>query len=161
MLIRTFALTTALVSILAIPGCGNGVEDDPLAGSWSNTQCFGESSTPADIESCKTTITFANSLDLTVEIDWISRAATATTPGCTTTRLVTGQQWSTEQDVDTFTLTGKPAATIARSNCVNDADNADAKTTTEITIPNGDNRYSLSGDTLTIESGSLAGVYTR
>lgn len=150
-----------ILTVVALTACGNGVEDDPLAGSWSNTQCFGQTSTPADIESCKTTVTFSDDLELTLQIDWISRSATAVTPGCTTTRIVTGQEWSTEHDVDTFTLTGKPNATVARSHCVNADDDAAAKPTTEITIPNGDSQYTLSGDTLTIASGTLAGVYTR
>jgi hypothetical protein len=151
----------SLVSLIAMAGCGNGVEDDPLAGTWSNTDCYGVSSKPADIESCNTELTFGNDLTIELTAERISLAATSITPGCTTTRLVTGQQWSTDHGRDTFTVTGDGAATIERTNCVNEADNMEATATTDVSIPNGDSIYTLSGDTLSVKSGLLAGAYTR
>jgi hypothetical protein len=155
------AIGFSIVSVLAIAGCGNGVSDDPLAGSWSNTNCFGASSKPADIESCSSELTFSNELDIELKATWISLAATAMTPGCTTTRLVTGQQWSTEHEAGTFTVTGSGASTIERTNCVNDEDNLNASATTDISIPGGEVTYVLKSETLTVQSSSLQGSYTR
>jgi azurin len=155
------ALGFSLVSGLALAGCGNGVSDDPLAGTWSNNECFGSASEPADIESCSSELTFTNELDVELRADWISLAATATHPGCTTTKRVTGQQWSAEHAADTFTVTGNGAATMERTDCVNKDDDIAAATTTDISIPSGDTKYAISGDTLTVQSGSLKGTYTR
>jgi hypothetical protein len=151
----------SLVSLLAVAGCGSSADDDPLAGTWGNSTCFGEASKPADVESCSTELTFGD--DLTVELmaEQVSLAATATNPGCTTTRRVTGQEWSTDHAAGTFTVTGNAAATIERSGCVNDADNMDATATSDIDLPGGDTRYTLSDDTLSVSSGALQGTYTR
>lgn len=154
------ALGFSFVSGLAMVGCGNGVDDDPLAGTWSNTNCFGESK-PADIESCNTELTFTNDLDIELRATWISLAATATNPGCTTTMMVTGQQWSAEHAADTFTVTGKGESTKERTECVNEEDNLEATATSDISIPDGDTEYTISGDTLTVKSGALAGTYSR
>jgi hypothetical protein len=151
----------SLVSLLTITACGNGVDDDPLAGTWSNSGCFGAASKPADIESCNTELSFGNDLSIELKTETISLAATATNPGCTTTRLVTGQQWSTDHAEDTFTVTGSGTTTLERTNCVNDADNMPPTATTEINIPDGDTTYTLAEDTLSIMSGSLNGTYTR
>ncbi len=155
------ALGFSLVSLLATAGCGNGVSDDPLAGTWSNTSCYGSSSKPADIESCKTEMTFGDDLTVELRAEWISLSATATNPGCSTLKVVTGQTWSTEHEADTFTVSGDGKATMERTNCVNDADNLEASDTTDISIPGGDTTYTLSGDTLYVKSGSLEGTYTR
>lgn len=154
-----FGLT--LLSTFAMAGCGNGVDDDPLAGTWGNTACFGASAKPADIESCSTELTFTNELDIELKSTWISLAATATHPGCTTTWQVTGQQWSAEHAADTFTVTGKGASTIARSDCVNAEDDLEPITTKDLAIPEGKTEYTISGDTLTIQSGALSGTYAR
>lgn len=161
MKLNELALGLSLVSLFAIAGCGSDAADDPLAGTWSNSSCFGTSSKPADVESCKTEVTFTNDLNVDLEAEWVSLAATAMYPGCTTTKLVTGQQWSTDHAKDTFTVMGKASATVERKNCVNSTDNLSAASTTDITIPSGDTKYTLSGDKLTIESGSLKGAYTR
>jgi len=87
--------------------------------------------------------------------------ATAETPGCTTTRQITGQQWSAEHETDTLTVTGEGVATIERTDCVNDDDNMDEAPTSDVSIPNGKTIYVLSGDTLTVKSGLLTGTYTR
>lgn len=151
----------SLVPLLATAACGSSADDDPLAGVWSNTSCYGSSSKPADVESCETELTFDNDLTIQLKAEWISLAATSTNPGCTTTKLVTGQQWSTEHATDTFTLTGDGAATVERTGCVNEGDNMEATATTDISIPNGETTYTLSGDTLSIKSGLLEGTYTR
>jgi hypothetical protein len=150
----------SLVSLIAMAGCGNGV-DDPLAGTWSNTDCYGVSSKPADIESCNTELIFGNDLTLELTAERISLAATATTPGCTTTRLITGQKWSTDHARDTFTVTGDGATTIERTNCVNETDNMDAVDTTDVSISDGAATYTLSDNTLSVKSGSLTGTYIR
>jgi hypothetical protein len=55
--------------------------------------------------------------DLTVELkaEWRSLAATSTNPGCPTTKLITGQQWSTDHATTTFTLKGNGTATVERT----------------------------------------------
>lgn len=151
----------SLLSLIAIAGCGSSAEDDPLTGTWSNTTCYGVASKPADIESCNTELTFEPDLDIELTAEQISLAATATNPGCTTTRLVTGQQWSTNHATETFTVTGNGSATIERTNCIHEEDNMDATATTDVSIPGGESTYTLSDDTLTIRTGLLEGIYTR
>ena len=158
---NSISIGLSLVSLFAMAGCGNGVEDDPLAGTWSNTGCYGSTSKPADVESCTTELTLGDDLNVELRAEWISLAATATNPGCTTTRLITGQQWSAEHETDTLTVTGEGVATIERTSCVNDDDNMDAAPTSDVSIPNGKTIYVLSGDTLTVKSGLLTGIYTR
>jgi hypothetical protein len=114
-----------------------------------------------DIESCATELTFTSDLEIALEARWVSLAATEINPGCTTTRLVTGQKWFTSQADGTFTVTGDSAATLERSNCVDTADDLPQEETMDIAIPSGEQNYSISGDTLTISSGELQGVYTR
>jgi len=159
MKLQMIAIGTLLAASLA--GCGNGVTSDPLAGTWSNQSCFGTSSKPADIESCSIALTFSEDLSIMLEARWISLAATATNPGCTTTRMVVGQTWSADHGADTFTVSGTGEATTARTDCVNDVDNQEAVATKEIGIPLGDTDYEINGDTLTVSSGALAGKYTR
>jgi azurin len=161
MTIHNIVIGFLLATGLAITSCGNGVTDDPLTGTWSNTDCFGSSSKPADVESCSTTLTFTNDLDVQLTASWISLAATKTHPGCTTTKVVTGQQWSAEHATDTFTVTGKGTATVERTDCVNSADDMKATGTTDISIPTGDTKYTISGDTLSVQSGPLEGTYHR
>lgn len=160
MKLNMIAVGSSLIALLAA-GCGNGVTSDPLAGTWSNTQCFGSDSMPADVESCSVALIFSDDLGIDLEARWISLAATATNPGCTTIRLVQGQTWSADHEDDTFTVSGKGASTEERSDCVNEADNQEAKVTAEIAIPGGDATYDITGDTLTVSSGALAGTYTR
>jgi azurin len=155
------ALGFSLLSGLAMAGCDKRVEDDPLAGTWSNTECFGSSSMPADIESCSSELTFTNELEVELKAEWTSRAATETHPGCTTIKRVTGQEWSAEHATDTFTVTGNGTATMEREDCVKPEDDVAATATTSISIPNGDTKYTISGDVLSVQSGALKGTYNR
>ncbi len=155
-------LAFSLLASFALAACGGtDAVDDPLAGTWTNSECFGASSKPADIESCSTELTFTDALDITLQTEWISLAATATNPGCTTTKIASGQTWSASHADGTFTVSGDGSATMERSNCVDPADDSSAESTTDIAIPSGDHDYEISGDTLTIKSGALQGVYTR
>jgi hypothetical protein len=52
-------------------------------------------------------------------------------------------------------------ATIERAGCVNMGDDLAVTTTSDISIPLGDTEYQISGGTLTILRGDLAGTYTR
>lgn len=158
---HNIAFGLSFVTALAMTGCGSEAEDDPLAATWSNTECFGMASKPDDVESCTSALMFTNDLELELRTDWISLSATATNPGCTTTRQVKGQQWSADHDQQTFTLTGNGEATIERTNCVNDEDNLETTATNDLDIPSGDSPYTINGDTLTVDSGALRGTYKR
>ena len=157
------SLSLPLLTILVLAACSDetNATDDPLAATWTNAECFGTNGKPADIESCVTEITFTDGLEISLEARWVSLAATETNPGCTTTKLVTGQTWFTAQSEGTFTVSGDGSATVERSNCVNAADDLPEEETTDIAIASGAQDYSISGDTLTISSGNLQGVYTR
>ncbi len=155
---RPALVLLALSLSLALPACGGG-SDDPLTGSWSNTSCFGSSTTPPEVEKCTTTLNFKTGLDIELRAEWISLPATATNPGCTTTKEVTGQTWST--DSSAFTVSGSGSATIERTGCVNDTDNMSSAPTSDIAIPGGTTRYEINNNTLTILNGSLAGTYTK
>lgn len=151
----------SFMSLIATAGCGSSAEDDPLTGTWSNSSCYGVESKPDDVESCNTELTFSSDLEIELMAERISLAATATNPGCTTTRLITGQQWSTDHEEGTFTITGKASATIERTDCVNDSDDMDTTSTKDVSISAGETAYTLSDDTLNVKSGALAGTYTR
>jgi hypothetical protein len=155
------SIALSVMSLIAIAGCGSSAEDDPLTGTWSNSSCYGAASKPDDVESCNTELTFSGDLEIELMAERISLAATATNPGCTTTRLITGQEWSTDHEAGTFTVSGSGSATIERTDCVNEADDMDATSTKDVSIPAGETAYTLSDDTLTVKSGSLAGTYTR
>lgn len=157
------AIGFSLLSMFSVLGCEQGdiASDDPLAGTWSNDACFGSSTMPEDVESCSTEITLANDLDVELKAEQLSLAATAMNPGCTTTRRITGQKWSTNHETDTLTITGRGNATIERSGCVKAEDNLEAEPTSDIALRPGDMRYELDGDTLSVLSGSLSGTYTR
>ena len=148
-------LSVALAFVAA--GCGG---DDPLASTWTNTSCFGSKATPEGIKSCSTALTFTNDLAFSLKAEEFSEPATAKAPGCTTTRHVDGQTWST--DGTTFTLTGTGKATMERSSCVNASDEFKAVATTDIAVPAGRTDYVITDDTtLTITKGPLAGTYNR
>ena len=131
MKIQNIAFGFSLLSTLAMVGCGNGVEADPLAGDWSNTSCFGGAK-PADVESCTVSLALQSDLDVRLDAAWISLAATDTNPGCTTTRSIIGQEWSTDHATNTLTVEGKGEATISRSNCVKGEDNFKPTATADI-----------------------------
>ena len=80
-------------------------------------------------------------------------------PGCTTTRSVDGQTWST--DGDTFTLAGEGKATMERSSCVTASDEFKSMPTTSIAVKSGASGYVITDNSLTIATGALAGTYTR
>lgn len=144
-------------------GCSDAASDatpDPLADSWSNSECFGMSK-PADIESCSTEITFTDDLEFELVAEWVSLAATADFPGCTTTRRITGQTWSTDHDAGTFTLSNGGVATLERANCVNEEDNQEPTEIEGFDVDAGDSVYDIQGDTLSVETGSLEGSYAR
>jgi hypothetical protein len=153
----------SILSTFSMLGCGRGTgaTDDPLAGTWRNDACFGSSSKPADVERCAVALTFTNGLGVELEAKWISLAATAMNPGCTTTRRVTGQKWSTNHATQTLTVTGTGNATIERSHCVNAEDKSDAIPTSDIEIRPGDMSYELDDGTLRVFTGDLRGTYSR
>ncbi len=161
MRLNPITFTLSLASLAVFVGCGTTAADDPLSGSWKNTECFGSASKPADIESCSTEIKFTDALKVELTAVAVSLAATAITPGCTTTRSVTGQEWSTDHPSGTFTVTGTGTSTMKRTMCVTPADNKDSSPATDIAIPSGDTKYTLAGEVLTITTGSLKGVYKR
>ncbi|MEO5729529.1 MAG: hypothetical protein ABI134_02140 [Byssovorax sp.] len=142
--------------VLAIAGCGG---DDALTGSWSNTACFGTKTKPEGIKDCKTSLTFTDDLKFSLKAEQMSEPATAMAPGCTTTRLVEEQTWST--DGESFTLEGAGKATLARSSCVNASDEFPATATTDIVVPAGRSGYVITDNSLTIAAGPLAGTYTK
>ena len=142
--------------VLAVAGCGG---DDALTGTWNNTACFGSKMTPAGIKECKTALTFADDLTFSLKAEQFSEPATATAPGCTTTRMVEGQTWST--DGTTVTVEGTAKATLARSSCVNSTDEIKAGPTTDIGVAPGGAQYVITDNSLTIASGPLSGTYTN
>jgi hypothetical protein len=151
---------SVLVALLALAGC-SGAPQDPLTGTWSNASCFGASSTPADISSCTVELTFTASLDVSLQATWLSMPATAVLPGCTTTKLVTGQTWSTRSGVnmEIFTVAGTGMSTTERTGCVHATDDQMPTPVTDISIDEGDTDYQLAGGSLTVLQGDLSGTY--
>lgn len=156
MILTRIALGLSIATMLASTGCGG---DDPLTGTWKNTGCFGVSATPAGIKSCTTELSFPTDLNFSLKAEQFSEPATATAPGCTTTRKVSGQTWST--DGDNVAIEGTGAATLARSSCVNATDEFAEAATTDISVGAGTAAYVITGDSLSIATGPLAGTYTR
>jgi len=158
------ASASSLVLTLALAGCGSSTAPapmDPLTGAWTNATCFGSTSMAPDISSCSVTLTFTSSLDLSLTAAWLSRPATASYPGCTTTKRVTGQRWSTRvvRGMDVFTVTGTGTSTVERTGCVNATDDLGATPVTDISIDSGDIGYLLSNNELTVLSSNVAGTY--
>ena len=151
-------LSLSLLTLLASAGCRSS---DPLAGTWKNDTCFGSDSTPADIESCEVALTFTDGLEVSLAAEWVSLPATATYPGCITTRRVEGQTWSTKADgsADVLDIAGVGSATIERRGCVNAEDDLDPSETTGISIPSEQIDYQISDNVLTILTSTLAGTY--
>lgn len=151
-------LGLSLVSLLVASGCSSS---DPLSGTWSNDTCFGSDAMPDDIESCEVALTFTDELDVSLAAEWVSLPATADYPGCITTKIVTGQSWSTDagDNFDVLTIEGSGAATIERAGCVNADDDMDPQATTDISIPSGDIHYQISDGVLTILTSALQGAY--
>ncbi len=151
----------SLLSMLGMAACGSSASDDPLADTWSSTSCYGSSSKPADVESCYTELTLGNDLTVELKAEQVSLSATASNPGCTSTWLITGQQWSTDHVGETLTLKGKGATTLERSSCIHEADDKEAAATSDLSIPEGSGTYTINENSLAIESGPLKGTYTR
>lgn len=151
----------SFLSLLAIAACGSAASDDPLADTWSSTSCYGASSKPADVESCYTELTLGDDLTVELKTEQLSLAATSSNPGCTTTWLITGQQWSTDHVSETLTLKGKGATTVERAGCIHEADDKEAAATSDLSIAEGSGTYTINEDSLAIESGPLKGTYTR
>jgi len=160
-----------LIALIALGGCkkdettetGTGATPDPLTGDWGSDICFGSAQKPADVESCKTTLSFSKDLDFTLEAEWVNLAATPEYPGCTTKKRVTGQKWATDHATNTLTLSGESRATMERTKCVNEKDNLQTAPTQDIAVAAGKYKYSVDddGDTLNIDSGPLRGAYKR
>ena len=156
MILNRMALGLSVAMVLAAAGCGG---KDPLTGTWSNDSCYGSTTTPEGVKSCKTSLMFNDDLTFSIKAEELAMPATATAPGCTTTREITGQTWST--DARTFTIAGTGKATVERSGCVNDKDEFKAAPAADMNIPSGTAPYTLVDKSLTIESGPLKGTYTR
>ena len=156
MILNRMALGLSIAMVLAVAGCGG---DDPLTGTWSNDSCYGSSAKPTGVEECKTSLKFSDDLTFELRSEEVAMPATATAPGCTTTREIKGQKWST--DGKTFTLEGTGKATVERTNCVNATDEFQAAPTPDIKIPTGSSPYTIVDESLTIQSGPLKGTYTR
>lgn len=138
-----------------------GASPDPLTGDWKGENCFGSAQKPSEVESCSITLSFSKDLDFSMEAAWVNLAATQEYPGCTTTKRVTGQKWSTDHDKDTIHITGTSHATMERAKCVDPKDEVQTSSTDDISVPAGDYHYSIDGTTLNIDSGPLKGVYAR
>jgi hypothetical protein len=156
MSLNRMALGLSVTMMLIGAGCGG---DDPLTSTWSNTTCFGSATMPEGIKDCKTTLTFNADLTFSLQAQQFSEPATATNPGCTTTRLIEGQTWST--DGTSFTLASTGKATMERTSCVNATDENKPVATTDIAVPTGRAEYVITDTSLTIASGALKGTYTQ
>ncbi len=156
MMLNRMALGLSVALVFAGAGCGG---DDPLTGTWSNATCFGAKTTPEGIKSCSTALTFTADLEFSVKTQQFSEPATATAPGCTTTRTVDGQTWST--DGTAFALEGTGKVMMERSSCVNATDEFKPMATADLAAPTGGSDYVISDKTLTIAKGPLAGAYTN
>src|SRR5205814_1537261 len=126
-----FPMTTRLTilapmfALLAAAGC-NG-PNDALTGTWTNSSCFGTATMPADIQTCSTSLAFSRDLDLVIRDVRQSQPATANYPRCTSTRTISGQQYSTSNNggaSGTLTLAGDSTSTLERAGCANDSDNS-------------------------------------
>ena len=153
------AVPMAALLVLSI-GCGGKGPDDPITGTWANSDCFGDTSMPADIQTCKLSLQFDSSLKFTLIDARQSLPATAVNPRCNTIRTVTGLTYSTDSK-GTLTLAGSSGSTVERKDCVNAADNQAKVADSRDSVAAGPFGYSITGKTLTISSGQLAGEYVR
>lgn len=158
MVLSRLPILLVLTALVTTTGCASS---DPLAGTWSNATCFGMDATPADIESCAVTLTFTDALDVELQPDWVSLPATANYPGCTTTKLITGQTWSTRHasTLEVLTVSGNGSATVERTGCVNATDDMAATATATISLSPGDSNHQLTDGSLTFLTGDLVGTY--
>ena len=153
-------IVVPLAALLLVIGCGGKGPDDPITATWANDTCFGDTSKPADIQSCKTSIRFDADLSVTLINSRLSLPATAVNPRCNTNRLVTGMKYSTNS-MGTLTLTGTSMSTLERKDCANAADNQAPMADTRDSLTAGTLSYTIKDKTLSITSGPLLGDYTR
>lgn len=163
MITRTMLLAP-LFAALATAGCAVNGPNDALTGTWTNTSCFGATAMPADIQSCSITLAFGADLSVAMTDARQSQPATAQWPRCTTTRRVTGQQYSTSNGAtnsNTMTITGSSTSTMERTGCANAADNSPPAADSVDSIAPGELNYEISANVLTIPTGPFAGHYSR
>lgn len=151
---------TLVPLMLLAAACGGNGPDDPLTGSWSNATCFGDTSQPADIQSCKLTISLERDLTVIVKDSRQSLPATAVNPRCTAIRTMTGLRYSTNS-AGTLTFTGTTSSTLVRKDCANMADNLAETADTRDSVSAGSTGYSITDTTLSVSSGQLSGDYLR
>ncbi len=149
-----------VATLLFSVGCGGSGPDDPVTGTWANGSCFGDTTTPPDIQTCKLSLRFDADLKFTLIDARQSLPATAVTPRCNAIRTVTGMTYSTNS-LGTLTLSGSSASTLERKDCANAADNQAAMADTRHTLAAGPISYSIKDKTLSITTGQLSGDYLR
>lgn len=163
-MIARSTIPATMFAVLATAGCAINGPNDALTGTWTNSDCFGSPAMPADIQSCSISLAFASDLSVSLTDTRQSQPATALYPRCTTTRRVTGQQYSTSDPASnsrTVTITGSGTSTLERTGCANSTDNAAPTADTADSIPSGALGYELGADILTFATGPLAGHYSR
>jgi hypothetical protein len=153
-------IVVPLAALLLSIGCGGKGPDDPITGTWFNGTCFGDSSMPADIQSCKLSVRFDADLSVTLIDSRQSLPATAVNPRCNANRTVTGMKYSTN-NAGTLTLTGSSMSTLERKDCANAADNQAPMADTRDSLNAGNLDYSITATKLTITAGQIVGEYTR
>ena len=149
-----------LAALILSIGCGGKGPDDPITGTWANENCFGDTTKPADIQSCKQSLRFDADLTFKLINSRLSLPATAVNPRCNTNRTVTGMKYSTDS-MGTFTLTGTSMSTLERKDCANAADNQAPTADTRDSLTAGAVTYTIKDKTLSITSGALLGDYLR
>lgn len=158
MMVRIVVSLAALL-VFSI-GCGGKGPDDPITGTWANGACFGDTTMPPDIQTCKLSLRFDADLSFTLIDARQSLPATAVNPRCNAIRTVTGMTYSTNS-MGTLTLSGSSASTLERKDCANDADNQPAMADTRDSVAAGPISYSIKDRTLSITTGQLLGEYVR
>ena len=157
MMMNRIVVPLAALLVLSF-GCGGKGPDDPITGTWGNDRCYGDTTMPSDIESCKLSIKFDRDLTVLIIDNRQSRPAAAVNPRCIANRAITGLKYSTSQG--TLTLSGTTTSTLERKSCANAADNLSPTADTRDTVSQGNHAYTIVDKTLSIKSGDLAGDFT-
>ncbi len=163
-MINRTMLFAPLLALLGSGGCTINGPNDPLTGTWTNTSCYGSGSMPVDIQSCSLSLAFGADLSIVLTDQRQALPATLIYPRCTTTRRVSGQQYSTSNGASAsmiVTVSGNGTSTVERTGCANPSDNAAPAPDSVDSIPNGGTTYEISASVLTIPTGPLAGHYSR
>lgn len=113
----------------------------------------------AGVQTCSTVLKFTADLKFTFTATEQAPPAAPVTPRCLTTHEVTGQNWSVSGGK--FTLGGTPKATVKVTDCVNSSDNKGSSEDTVTTVANDGYAYTISGTSLAVSSGALAGTYIK